>query len=100
MPEYLLNIKRYFVLLFILCLAEIAHSQTTTIRGAVTDSKTGDAIPFVNVLFEGTSTGVNTDFNGQYFIETKEFPSALELAPKYFARSFVIRFSFPSEMET
>ncbi len=44
-------------------------AQTTTIRGAVTDAKTGEAIPFVNVFFEGTSVGKTTDFNGQYFIE-------------------------------
>ena len=67
------NILRLFTLIiFFLFSSEKILSQTTTIRGAVTDVKTGDAIPFVNVFFEGTNTGKTTDFNGQYFIETNE----------------------------
>ena len=49
-----------------------SFAQTSTVRGAVTDSKTGESIPFVNVFFEGTSIGKTTDFNGQYIIETNE----------------------------
>ena len=55
-------------------------AQTTTIRGAITDAKTGEAIPFVNVFFEGTSAGKTTDFNGQYFIETNETVSRLRFS--------------------
>ena len=62
----------FMLLLFSLIATEQIYAQTTTIRGAVTDSKTGDAIPFVNVFFEGSTTGKTTDFNGQYFIETNE----------------------------
>lgn len=42
----------------------------TTVRGLVTDAKTGDPLPFVSVLLDGTTEGRNTDFNGQYFMET------------------------------
>ena len=56
------------------------HAQVTTVRGAITDSKTGDPIPFVNVFFEGTSVGKTTDFNGQYFIETSDSVSKLRFS--------------------
>ena len=58
--------------LFLLILLPFStFSQTTTVRGLVTDAKTGDPLPFVSVFIEGTTVGKNTDFNGQYFIETK-----------------------------
>ena len=53
-------------------------SQTTSVRGAVTDAKTGDPLPFVTVLFEGSSIGKNTDFNGQYILETNQATSKLK----------------------
>ncbi len=59
-------------MLFFLNNTETVRAQTTTVRGLITDTKTGDPIPFVNVFFEGTSYGKTTDFNGQYFIEINE----------------------------
>ena len=44
------------------CLAQV-------LTGHVTDHKTGEALPFVNVHYEGTSTGVNTDMQGKYSIK-------------------------------
>ena len=59
--------------LFLLILLPFStFSQTTTVRGLVTDAKTGDPLPFVSVFIEGTTVGKNTDFNGQYFIETND----------------------------
>jgi hypothetical protein len=52
----------------------------TIVRGAVTDSKTGDPIPFVNVFFEGTNEGKTTDFNGQYFIQTDQQPTKIRFS--------------------
>ena len=45
-----------------------AYGQQTIIRGKVTDSETGDPIPFANVVLQGTSIGSPTDFDGYYEI--------------------------------
>ncbi|MCI0750325.1 MAG: DUF5686 and carboxypeptidase regulatory-like domain-containing protein [Flammeovirgaceae bacterium] len=41
-----------------------------TVRGKVTDASSGDPLPFVNVVFKGTSIGATTDFDGNYTITT------------------------------
>lgn len=72
--------KTHLIVAFIfyaICSSVQIFAQTTTIRGAVTDAKTGEGIPFVNVFFDGTTIGKTTDFNGQYFIETNEKISRL-----------------------
>ena len=45
-------------------------AQETIVYGKVTDAGTGDGIPFVNVVFKGTSIGITTDFDGKYRIKT------------------------------
>ena len=40
--------------------------QQTVISGKVTDSRTGDPIPFANIVVNGTTSGTNTDFSGYY----------------------------------
>lgn len=45
-----------------------ASAQTILIRGKVTESATGDALPGVNILIKGTSTGTTTDINGAFSI--------------------------------
>ena len=46
-------------------------SQTTKIMGHVKDVRTGEAIPFANIVPKGTSLGTLTDFNGNYILEFK-----------------------------
>ena len=43
-------------------------AQTGKIAGKVSDASTGEALPFVNVIVEGTATGAATDVDGNYFI--------------------------------
>ena len=47
------------------------NQQMRTIKGKVTDAKTGDPLPFVNIstMIDGTLTGTNTDFDGLYSLE-------------------------------
>ncbi len=42
--------------------------QQLKVTGKVTDSKTGEALPGVNVLVKGTTTGVLTDADGKYSV--------------------------------
>lgn len=66
------NYKLSFALFIIIFLqSTILTAQNTKIRGKITDKETKEAIPFVNVLLQGTTAGTVTDFNGDYFIETK-----------------------------
>jgi TonB-linked SusC/RagA family outer membrane protein len=45
-----------------------AHAQTGTITGTVTDSLSGESLPGVNVVVEGTAQGAATDAEGMYTI--------------------------------
>lgn len=45
-----------------------AYSQSGKISGKVIDGSTGEALPFVNVMIEGTTQGAATDLDGNYFI--------------------------------
>jgi hypothetical protein len=42
--------------------------ETGKIQGKVTDKKTGEPLPGVNIIVIGTNLGSATDFNGEYFI--------------------------------
>jgi TonB-linked SusC/RagA family outer membrane protein len=43
--------------------------QQNKISGTITDMATGETLPGVNILLEGTTTGVISDANGKYSIE-------------------------------
>ncbi|MBI2968944.1 MAG: carboxypeptidase-like regulatory domain-containing protein [Bacteroidetes bacterium] len=47
-----------------------AQTPITKVRGKITDAKTGEPVPYVNVAFRGTRIGTATDFEGNYLIET------------------------------
>ena len=53
-------------------LLTLFSSAQTTIKGKVTDSSTGDPIPLANVYFQGTQTGVSTDFDGHFILSTSK----------------------------
>lgn len=44
----------------------------TTVSGKVTDEKTGESLPGVNVLIKGTMQGTITDVNGKYSIDVND----------------------------
>jgi len=52
-------------------------SQDLKVTGIVTDAATGEILPGVNVLIEGTNTGVVTDGNGAYSIELSSLSKVL-----------------------
>ena len=60
-----MNRKIALFLVFI-CFAWAMKSQTTVVRGLVTDSITGEALPYVSLILEGTTTGTTTDLDGNY----------------------------------
>lgn len=54
---------------FLLLISFSGFAQTTgTITGKVTDSKTGDALPFCNVFINNTTLSTVTDINGSFIL--------------------------------
>ena len=48
------------------------HAQITVGYGKVLDAETNEPMAFTSVGFTGTSIGVTSDFNGDYYLETSE----------------------------
>ncbi|WP_275109649.1 DUF5686 and carboxypeptidase-like regulatory domain-containing protein [Paralabilibaculum antarcticum] len=67
-------LKTGFLLLTILVFSgfsQVVLAQSTKIRGRIIDSETKQPLPFVNIAFKGTTIGTTTDFDGNYFLETR-----------------------------
>lgn len=62
--------RQIFVLLALIVFGnmQILLAQELSISGKVTDSESGEALPGVNVIVEGTSAGTTTDVDGTYTI--------------------------------
>ena len=56
------------ILVFLLAL-ELGFAQTGTISGKVTDSKTGEPLPFCNVFISNSTIATTTDIDGNYVLE-------------------------------
>jgi len=59
----------YFLLFLILCPALLMDGTRGNIKGKVVDMQTGDALIGANVVVIGTSTGANTDANGEFYVQ-------------------------------
>lgn len=65
-----------FVILCWLLFGLTSWAQTTKtppatiVSGKVTEAETGDPIPFAAVVFKGSTTGTNTDFEGKFTLKT------------------------------
>lgn len=66
-----------FIIIFALAGSSVV-AQSTRVKGRVTDAKTGEVLPLVNVFFTGTTVGMTTDFDGNYSLETREEVSELQ----------------------
>ncbi len=55
--------QKFLLLLLMLPLTALAQS---TVKGTVRDNATGDPLPGVNVIVEGTTNGTATDMDGNY----------------------------------
>ena len=62
-----------------LVLAWSASAQVT-LRGRVLDADLGDPVFSANVVVKGTTTGVTTDFDGQFLIEVPSLPTTLQVS--------------------
>ena len=58
--------KKIVFLLISLFTVWIANGQNTIIKGVVTDSITGERLPYVSLIFKGTTIGTATDGDGNF----------------------------------
>jgi len=65
--------KKFGLIIYISLLGYgVAHAQTTTVRGVITDEKTGETLPYVSVIIPGTTMGTSADIDGKYAITLNE----------------------------
>lgn len=63
------NAYRFTSMWIFLLVSFISFGQSVTITGTVTEAGAGTPLPGVNVLIKDTSTGVTTNFDGNYLIQ-------------------------------
>lgn len=73
-----MNFRVVILFTVFLFAGNLLWAQSTRVRGKVTDAKTGEVLPLVNVFFKGTTVGMTTDFEGEYTIETRQEVSELQ----------------------
>jgi TonB-linked SusC/RagA family outer membrane protein len=56
---------KWLIMLFFFSTAG-SYGQELTVSGKVTDAKSGEPLPFVNVAVKGTTSGTTTDENGDF----------------------------------
>lgn len=65
-----------------LLLATGIRAQSTRVRGTVKDAGTGEPLPFVSVFLPGTTTGITTDDDGIFALETRD-TAAVSVCAEY-----------------
>lgn len=58
----------FYAILVLLLLNSVSFSQSGKISGRITEGNSAEALPFVNILIEGTNFGAASDINGYYSI--------------------------------
>jgi hypothetical protein len=67
--------KWWMIILFLVPIEASAqqYAPFTIVKGVVTDAETGEPLPFVNILADGSKAlGTTTDFSGQYVLQNSE----------------------------
>ena len=59
---------KFILTLAIIAFTKVAISQNTSIKGRVIDEKTGETLPGAVVILKGSTTGSNTDLDGNFTI--------------------------------
>jgi Family of unknown function (DUF5686)/CarboxypepD_reg-like domain len=78
--DALMRLRLPFVGFLTLITLNIFAQKSTSVRGQVTDSKTKDALPYVNVQFDGTTIGATSDIDGNFYLETKNAVSKIKIS--------------------
>ncbi len=60
---------KLLVTIFLFSIVSVFAQETGSLSGKVTDKKTGEAVPGVNIVLKGTYYGASTDLNGVFRIK-------------------------------
>jgi outer membrane receptor protein involved in Fe transport len=74
---------KHWIFLFVLMAASALAGSTVAqemLRGRVIDAELGEPIFSANVIVEGTTNGVTTDFDGQFLLPVSAFPVKLQVS--------------------
>ncbi|MDB2462690.1 TonB-dependent receptor [Algibacter sp.] len=74
------QLKTIFLFLLGFCFVLSANAQQKTVTGTVTADADGMALPGVNVIVKGTTTGASTDFDGNYSINVNGSDAVLSFS--------------------
>lgn len=74
-----MNRKIIFLIIFQSILLQL-RGQNVTISGTVTDSVTGERLPYAALIFKGTSIGTATDAKGHFSLSTPAGKKMLEIS--------------------
>ena len=70
-------------ILWLIVLATVcctARAQQIVVKGTVTDSITGEALPYASVILKGTNIGGATDNDGQFSFSVPDAPGTLQIS--------------------
>jgi len=68
-----------------------------SIKGKVSDAETGDPIAFANVILKGTTTGITTDFEGNYLIQARTLSDSLVVSYLGYVRQAKVLLNQPEQ---
>jgi len=63
-----MNLKSVIAGIILTSLFGVVSGQTSTIKGRVFNSINNEAVPFANIIIEGTSLGATSDLEGNYIL--------------------------------
>jgi outer membrane receptor protein involved in Fe transport len=72
-------IRKYITILFLTAVTSVFAQNTGKITGKITDAKSGDPLPGVNIVLKGTYYGAATDLKGEFEINNV-VPGTYEVA--------------------
>ena len=70
---------RFLFLGFFFLWTSVSFGQFT-LKGKVTDAETGDPIAFASVFQKGKTSGITTDFEGNYFLQVSSLADSLSVS--------------------
>ena len=70
---------RFLFLGFFFLWTSVSFGQFT-LKGKVTDAETGDPIAFASVFQKGKTSGITTDFEGNYFLQVSSLADSLTVS--------------------
>jgi len=90
--------KSILVLFILLTSVVWSYAQNTVVNGIVTDAKTKAPLPFVTVVFAGSTDGISTDNQGKFHITTSESYSQVKIS--FVGYKTAIRAIEPGKVQT